>query len=155
KPSAVIEWSAPVIAYGLVLVAGAIPGEWSRLVALDLGTGAELWQIPLPENDAVYPGRGGPAGGRGSGYVAAPGGYVLGVDAGRGKRRWAARVPHLIYAGCLAAGNALFLGTAHPNDPGGHLIALWPEDGEVVWTRELPGRVDTPLAARAKGFLYA
>jgi outer membrane protein assembly factor BamB len=154
KPASIIEWSSPAIAYGTVFLAGAVPGQWSRLVALDLRTGAEIWQIPLPEEDAVYPYRGGPAVARGSVYAATFNGYVIAVDAARGKRRWAARVPHQIYGGCLAAGNALFVGTVHPSERGGHVIALWPEDGETVWSVELEGRVDTPLAAR-QGYVYA
>src|SRR5207237_5458190 len=98
--------------------------------------------------------RGGPVAASGSTYVATLSGYVLAVDAGRGKRRWAARVPHQIYAGCLPAGNALFVGTVHPDEQTGYLIALWPEDGEKVWSTELGGRVDTPIAARQGGSLY-
>lgn len=155
KAGATIEWSAPVIAYGMVFVAGAVPGEWSRLIALDLGTGGELWQAPLPENDAVYPYRAGPAAAGGSVYVATLNGWVLAVDAARGKARWTARVPppNRLFAGCLAAGNALFLGTAFPEEPEGRLVALWPEDAARVWSAKLAGRLDTPLAA-GQGRLY-
>ncbi len=154
KASATIEWSAPVVGYNMVFLAGAVAGTWSRLIALDLETGAELWQLPLPENDAVYPYRAGPVAANGFVYVATFNGYILGIDAARGKRRWAARVPHQVYGGCLAAGNALFVGTVHPDGESGALLALWPDDGETVWTARLEGRLDTPLAG-GKGRIFA
>jgi outer membrane protein assembly factor BamB len=155
KTGTAIEWAAPVIAYNMVFVAGAVPGEWSRLIALELATGAELWQAPLPENDPVYPYRAGPSVANGSVYVATLNGYVLAVDAARGRARWTAHLPppHRLFAGCLAAGNALFLGTALPEDPEGRLIALWPEDAARVWSMKLAGRLDTPLAA-GQGKVY-
>lgn len=154
KADTAIEWTSPAIAYDMVFIAGAVAGHWSRLVALDLLTGAEIWQLALPENDPVYPYRGGPSVSSGLVFVATLTGYLLAVDAARGKRRWAARVPHQVYGGCLAAGNALFVGTVHPNDEGGHLLALWPEDGEIVWKLGVEGHLDTNLAAH-KGHIYA
>jgi len=80
KPPAPVEWSSPAIAYDVVFLAGSVAGVWSNLVALGLATGAELWSLALPENDAVYPYRGGPAVANGIVYVATFSGYVVAVD---------------------------------------------------------------------------
>jgi outer membrane protein assembly factor BamB len=151
--SGAVEWSAPVIAYGMVFVASSRPAEGAELVALDLETGVALWQLPLPENDPVAPGWGAPCAANGNVYAATGSGYLAAVDAARGKQRWAARLPHPVHAGCLTAGNALFVGTAPEGGSSGHLVALWPENGERVWSALLGGPVETPFAAR-QGYLY-
>jgi outer membrane protein assembly factor BamB len=149
-----IRWTSPAIAWGLVFLAGAAPGEPARLVALDLETGVQKWQASMPGDDTVESPWAGPCAAGASLYAAARGGHVVRLDAATGRQRWAARVPHRIPAGCLAAGNALFLGTATEDGEDGHLLALWPEDGERVWSTQVGGPVEAPLAAHG-GRLYA
>lgn len=146
-----VEWSSPVIAYGMVYVAGVRPGKDPRLAALDLRAGALLWEKSLASEGA--PGPGGLCVGDGRIYLSTRNGSLLALDAARGTERWAARLPHPTPAGCLAAGTGLFVGTARADARGGHLVALWAEDGEKVWSLELDAGVEASPAA-CDGRLY-
>jgi outer membrane protein assembly factor BamB len=141
QPGAV---TGPVIAWDTVFIAGGAP---PRLVALDLAAGQKLWEHALSENASLSalsaPGISGERV-----VIADESGMVLAVEGASGKEAWTSRLPFPTPGGCLAAGSGLFIPTAPPDGEGGHVVALWPEDGAKVWSARLPVGCALPLAAR-------
>jgi outer membrane protein assembly factor BamB len=123
-----LQWGAPVLAGGLLLVAstpshpGSAPGH--VLHALDAASGRARWEVPLPARDpSFHPER--PLAHRGLVIVPAVG-ALLAIDPGSGRvvwRRPARRLPQLV-----GAAGGLVLAVA---DDG--LVALAAGSGRERW----------------------
>jgi outer membrane protein assembly factor BamB len=136
--------TGPVAAWGIVFAVGGAP---ARLIALDLPSGRKLWEQSLPDG-ATLSRFSAPAVTRTKVVVTDANGLVVALDGASGKGAWVSRIPFPTPAGCLAAGSGLFVATRPPDQTGGHVIALWPEDGAKVWSARLTAGAALPLAAR-------
>jgi outer membrane protein assembly factor BamB len=146
----VLEWSAPLAAFGLIVAASIETGAGcASLHAYELSSGTPLWDFDLPDPRGIYPDRGAMALSEdGILYAATLGGNVIAIDAIRGTRRWSAQVQAIVYGGVTLAENYLII----PADM--HLIVLDRQTGSLVRTLTLTGRIDTAPAA-ANGVAYA
>jgi outer membrane protein assembly factor BamB len=138
---------SPVLAYGMVFAS-----EGGDVSALDEKTGRLLWRFPLPKDHRLS----GPGVSAGSDrvFLTTERGLLLAIEPLRGRQIWTARLPHAVPGGCLAAGSGLFVGTVHPGEKGGHVLALWPGTSEKVWATAIGMPVSAPLAA-FRGQVYA
>ncbi len=108
-------------AEGRVLVSVSTP-QGGRVLALDEGNGARLWEAAIPADP------GAPLAANGSVYLAA--GRVFAWDAKTGRLRW--RSPEFGAGGMLAmCGNTLYVGAVHAQGP--TLVALDPSTGRIRW----------------------
>jgi outer membrane protein assembly factor BamB len=100
--SAALEWSAPVMAFGII-VASAIDSarERSIVYAHDVPGGTWLWEYDLGDPSGIYPDRGGLAIAAADGllYAATLNGTVVALDSIRGTLRWSAKVEGPVYGG--------------------------------------------------------
>lgn len=144
-----IEWSAPLAAFGMVIASG-IEAEAGRatIQAWELATGAALWDFDLPDPKGLYPDRGAMAlSDAGTLYAATLGGQIIALDAVRGTRRWAASLKGPIYGGLAIADDLLLV----PDNS--RLRALDRENGTEKWSVALGGRLDTAPGA-SDGLAY-
>ena len=141
----VIEWSAPLAAFGLVVASAIEPNlERATIQAFELATGAALWEFDLPDPKGIYPDRGAMALSEdGLLYAATLGGSVVALDAIRGTRRWESRVPGTVYGGVTVMGGRLLVPS------GNALCVLDRATGALQQTLPLGGRLDTAPAATA------
>jgi outer membrane protein assembly factor BamB len=138
-----LQWAAPVLTEGLVLVASTpsdpriAPGD--ALHALDAATGRARWEVPLPAR--------GPGLGRWPRLVGAAGGVVLavagdglvGLSVGDGRERW--RVPLADRHRWVALGGGRVYALA-----AGLALAVDPASGRVLWGTLTGAAVGPPLA---------
>ena len=147
----VLEWSAPVAAFGMVVASGidAAAGR-SAIYAFELATGAALWDFDLPDASGLYPDRGGLAVSEdGMLYAATLGGSVLAMDAVRGTRRWEVKVPGPVYGGVTVSESALLV-------PSGEAVrVLDRSSGAALRTLPTGGLCDTAPAVWGGGVFAA
>jgi len=142
RPAEVLEWSAPLAAFGMV-IASAIDSSAGKaaIYAFDLTTGGALWDFDLPDAHGIYPDRGAMAlSSDGRLYAATLGGSVLAMDAIRGTRIWETKAAGSVYGGVTVAGDTLLV-------PAGDTVAvLDPVDGLLLRTLPIGSRLDTAPA---------
>lgn len=143
------EWSAPLIAFGLVVASAIDPAMGRATVqAFDTATGSPLWDFDLPDLKGIYPDRGAMAlSGDGILYAATLGGAVVALDVIRGTRLWGTQADGAVYGGVTCADELLLV----PADSS--LCVLNRETGDAVRTIKLSGRLDT-APAYAAGAAY-
>ncbi len=142
RAEATLEWSAPLLAFGMVVASAIDPAAGRASVsAFDITNGAALWEFDLPDPRGIYPDRGAMALSEdGTLYAATLGGSVTAIDAIRGTRRWGATVTGVVYGGVTVAGDALLV-------PAGEtLCVLDRETGSARFVLPLGGRLDTAPA---------
>ncbi|RPF43909.1 putative pyrroloquinoline-quinone binding quinoprotein [Streptomyces sp. Ag109_G2-6] len=113
----------------LVYGRGGVCG--SRLVAVDLASGRQLWAQDVPDPSGTVS-----AGG--SLVLTAPGGTVVARDLATGTERWRSPLPEGATATGLRAGPDRVLVTARSAPGGSELLALDPATGAPAWRASLP-----------------
>lgn len=169
RRESVLTFTAPVAAYGLVVVAVSDYEGEASLIAWDTQTGATLWEA-FPLEDPVYPERGSPSLAGGKLFVATVEGACVCLDALRGTRAWESRLPNdaQVFGAALpitlsgsVEGDAtipadliLVPATLGATREEGAIFVLDAATGEILRNTPLAGKTDTPPAF-ADGVGYA
>ncbi|MBC8136210.1 MAG: PQQ-binding-like beta-propeller repeat protein [Fibrella sp.] len=169
RRESVLTFTAPVTAYGLVVVAVSDHDGEASLMAWDTLTGATLWES-FPLEDPVYPERGSPSLAGGKLFVATVEGVCVCLDALRGTRVWETRLPEntQVFGAALPitlAGSTEGDATAAPNlilvpatlgagRDTGAIFVLDAVTGGILRQIPLTGKTDTS-PAYANGLGYA
>jgi outer membrane protein assembly factor BamB len=132
------NYSAPIVAYGLVFVDAG-----NELEALDIKAGSLVWSFTSSKPLAAAP-----AVANGVLYLPTEEGNVYAFNALNGSPVWQEFVGAASEPSALVAGGAVFVGTN-----GGSEYKLSAADGHVIWTVSLGGFVDSP-ASIAGGVVY-
>jgi outer membrane protein assembly factor BamB len=151
-----LEWSAPVAAYGLVAAAATTADGDAHIYAFDTTTGAPLWE-PFPLPAPVYPDRGGVSIAAGRLFAAGITGVVTAIDVLRGTRLWETRLDDAarVYGSTLPAGSGPLLVCGATEGGGGCMYQLDPETGQMKGRTLLPGPIDTaPAFADGRAFAH-
>jgi len=146
RSSDILEWSAPLAAFGMV-IAAAIDSTRERVpvFAMALENGTPLWELELSDSRGLYPDRGGMALSEdGMLYAATLGGAITAIDAIRGTLKWTASVTGSVYGALTVTGTRLLV----PADNFLHVFDR--TSGKPVGRLEVPGRLDTAPSASAE-----
>lgn len=110
RKNSVLEWSAPIAAFGIV-AAAQIDGANGRAAvsAFEAASGVPVWEYDLSEAGGVYPDRGGVAANQELLFAATLDGTVTAIDIIRGVRRWQTASEPGIYGALAATENELFV----------------------------------------------
>lgn len=142
REAEVLEWSAPLAAFGLVAASAIETGAGrASVMAWETATGGALWDFDLPDGRGIYPDRGAMALSEdGHLYAATLGGFVVALDAIRGTRQWETRVNGTVYGGVTVAGENLLV-------PCGQSVCVLDRaTGVSRQTLPVGGRLDTAPA---------
>ncbi|MBC7807272.1 MAG: PQQ-like beta-propeller repeat protein [Akkermansiaceae bacterium] len=170
RRESVLTFTAPVAAYGLVVVAASDHEGEASLMAWDVKTGATLWES-FPLEDPVYPERGSPSLAGGKLFVATVEGACVCLDALRGTRVWESRLPPdaqvfgaplpiSLSAGIegdatIPADLVLIPATLGAARDSGAIFVLDAATGEIVRQTPLTGGTDTsPAYANGTGYAH-
>lgn len=128
QPGGIMPY-APSISDGRVYCVGWDSPDLVR--ALDATTGDENWEFQIDEGA-----RGSPAVGEDTVYVGDTGGYLYALDATEGTERWKQDIGSKINSSPALGDNTLYV----CGERG--LFNLNAEDGEVLWSLDIPGISD-------------
>jgi outer membrane protein assembly factor BamB len=151
RPAGLADCSlgAPVVAYDLAFVVATLPTGDGRLYALDVTTGAPLWEVRLPEGESPHPDRSAPSVRAEGLYLATVGGFVIAIEATSGRQRWVSRLPERIFPAPAAAEDCICVASTRADLADGHLVSLCADDGARISSYPLGGKADTPPALAA------
>jgi outer membrane protein assembly factor BamB len=103
RSNAILEWSAPIVCYGIVACAHLDPERGSAYISgYEAATGVPLWEVELGDTSGIYPDRGGTSVSGNLLTGATVGGSVTAIDIIRGVKRWSAKTEAGVYGGVVS-----------------------------------------------------
>jgi outer membrane protein assembly factor BamB/predicted MPP superfamily phosphohydrolase len=121
---------SPTVANGVVYQAYST-GKGGAMMALDAGTGKELWNVPLAGN---WIAESSPVVQDGKIYVGADGGWLISLDASTGKELWRKKPA----GGWMHSMPSISQGRVYMGYQGGLLVALDASTGNELWRYKSP-----------------